>query len=141
MCTEDDMTNVKKKLQKMDIVDHWPGERGNTNWKFYKFKIVTLFTTLVQGIAMGCKDTVLIALFSKNHQDNCLTFDKNTRRPNNRILCLFGAFALYLRSNDELEQEIVFIAKNEEGDASKNQSSQLNDISKVEDILQLNIFY
>ena len=58
ICTEDDMTNVKKKLQKMDIGYLWARERGNTNWKFYKVKDVTIFTTLNQGIAMGCKDTV-----------------------------------------------------------------------------------
>ena len=76
----------------------------------------------------------------KNHNANCLTFDRNTRQPNNRILCLFGALALHLRSNNELEQEIAFLAKNEERDASKIQGSQLNDTPKIEDILQLHIF-
>ena len=41
------MTNVKKKLQKKDIVDHWTRERGNNNSKLYKIKIVTVFTTLI----------------------------------------------------------------------------------------------
>ena len=140
VCLEDDMANVKKKFQIMDIVDHWTREIGNTNWKSYNFKIVTIFTTSIQDIPMGCEDTVIIASLLKNHNVNCLTCDRNTKQPNNRILCLFGALALHLQSKDELEQEIVFLAENEERDASKLQGSRMNKIPKIEDILQLKIF-
>ena len=139
--TEDDMTNVRKKSQKLDIVDHWTGERGNYDWKSYKIKTNTVFTTLIQVIPMGCEDTVFIATLLKNYNVNCLTFDRNTTQPNNRILCLFRALDLHLRSNNELEQENVFHAKNEERDTSKSQGSQLNDIPKNEDIFHLNIFF
>ena len=34
VCTPDDITNLKKKLQKMDIVDLCNRKRANTRWKF-----------------------------------------------------------------------------------------------------------
>ena len=78
---------------------------------------------------MGCKDTVICTPLLKNYNANCLIFNRNTIQPKNRIFCWFGALALHLRSNDELEQEIVFLAKNDKRDASKSQGSQLNDIA------------
>ena len=95
VCTEDNMTNVKKKFQNMDIVDHWTRERGNTNWKSYNFKFFTIFTTLIQDIPMGCEDTVIIASLLKNYNENCVTCDRNTKQPNNRIL-FFLEHVLYI---------------------------------------------
>ena len=50
-----------------------------------------------------------------------------------------------MHGNDKLEAETakilnLFLAKSEEGDPSNIQGFQKNDIPKVEDILQLNIF-
>ena len=39
VCTQADMTNLKNRMQKMDIVDIFTRERANTIWKFYKRKI------------------------------------------------------------------------------------------------------
>ena len=36
VCTQADMTNLKDRMQKMDIVDICTRERANTKWKFYK---------------------------------------------------------------------------------------------------------
>ena len=36
LCTQVDMTNLKDRMQKMDIVDFFTGGRANTKWKFYK---------------------------------------------------------------------------------------------------------
>ena len=39
VCTQADMTNLKDRMQKIDIVDICTRERTNTKWKFYKLKI------------------------------------------------------------------------------------------------------
>ena len=36
VCTQVDMTNLKDRVQKMDIVDLYTREAANTKWKFYK---------------------------------------------------------------------------------------------------------
>ena len=35
VCTQADMTNLKNRMLKMDIVDLCTRERANTKWKFY----------------------------------------------------------------------------------------------------------
>ena len=95
---------------------------------------------------MGCKDTVLPEPPLKNHNVSCLTFERNTRQPYNDHLCLFRALALHLHGNEKLEGETskifnLFLYNSEEGDVSKFQGVHLNDIPKVEDLLQLNIFF
>ena len=59
MCTQPDMTNLKDRMQKMDIVDPFTRERANTKWKFYKLANLTVFASLFKDVPMGCKDTVL----------------------------------------------------------------------------------
>ena len=145
VCTPDDFVNLKEKIQKMDIIDLCTRERTNTKWKFYKLTNVTIFAALLKDIPMGCKDTVLPEPLLKNHNVNCLTFEKNTRQPYNDNLCLFRALALHLFGNEKLEEETskifsLFLNNIEESDVSKFQGAQLNDIAKVEDLLQLNIF-
>ena len=80
----------------------------------------------------------------KNHNEKCLTFEKNTLQPYNDNLCLFRALALHLHGNEKLEEETSKIfnlfLNAEEGDVSKFQCVHLNDIPKVEDLLQINIF-
>ena len=95
---------------------------------------------------MGCKDTVLPEQLSKNHNVNCLTFEKNTRQPYNDNLCLLRALVLHLHGNEKLEKEIskifnFFLNNSEEGDVFKIRGVHLNDIPKVEDLLQLNILF
>ena len=94
---------------------------------------------------MGCKDTVLPELLLKNHNVNCLTFERNTRQPYNDNLCLFRALALHLHGNEKLEEEkckICTLLLNNcgEGDPSKFQGVHMTDIPKVEEMLHLNIF-
>ena len=72
--TQADMTNLKKRMQKMDIVDLCTRERSNTKWKFQKLTILTVFAPLLKDVSMGCKDTVLPEPLLKNHNVNCLTF-------------------------------------------------------------------
>ena len=76
---------------------------------------------------------------------NYLTFERNPRQPYNDNLCLFRALALHLYGNERLEEETsksfkLFLGNIEEGDVSKFQGVHLNDIPKVEDLLQLHIF-
>ena len=76
VCTPDDNTNLKEKLQKMDIVDLCTRERANTKWKLYKLTNLTVFATLFKDVPMGCKDSVLPEPLLKNQNVNCLTFGK-----------------------------------------------------------------
>ena len=145
MCTPDDITNLKKKLQKMDIVDLCTRERGNTEWKFYKVTNLTVFAALLKDVPMGCKDCVLPEPLLKNQNVNCLTFEKKTRKPYSDNLCLFRAVALHLFGNEGLEEEIsknfkLFLNNFGEADPSKFQGVHMTDIPKVEEMLLLNIF-
>ena len=79
----------------MDIVDLFTRERANTKWKFYKLTNLTNFA-LLKDVPMGCKDSVLPQPLLKNQNVNCLTFEKNTRKPYKDNLCLFRAVALHL---------------------------------------------
>ena len=92
---------------------------------------------------MGCKDTVLPEPLLKNHNVNCLNFERNTSQRHNDNLCLFRELALHLHGNEELEEEtskvLNLFLNTEEGDVSKFQGVRLNDIPKVEELLQLNI--
>ena len=145
VCTQADMTNLKNKMQKLDIVELCTRERANTNWKFYKLTNLTIFASLLKDVPKGCKDPILPEPLSKNQNVNCLTFGRNTRQPYKDNLCLFRAIALHLHGNEKLEEETskifnLFFNNSEEGDVSKFQAVHLNDIPKVEDLLQLNIF-
>ena len=145
VCTQADLTNLKDRMQKMDIVDICTRERSNTKWKFYKLTNLTIFAWLLKYVPMGSKDTVLPEPLLKNHNVDCLTFDRNTRQPYNDNLCLFKALALHLHGNEKLEEETsrifnLFLKKCGEGDPSKFQGVHLTDIPKVEDLLHLNIF-
>ena len=76
MCTPDDITNLKKKLQKMDIVDLCTRERANTKWRFYKLTNLTVFAALLKDVPMACKVSVLPEPLLENQYVNCLTFEK-----------------------------------------------------------------
>ena len=145
VCTPDDITNLKEKLQKLDIVGLCTRERANTKWKFYKLTNLTVFAALLKDVPMGCKDSVLPEPLLKNQNVNCLTFERNTRQPYNDNLCLFRAVALHLFGNERLEEETskifnLFLNNCGEADSSKFQGVHMTDIPKVEEMLQLNIF-
>ena len=85
---------------------------------------------------MGCKDTVLPEPLLRYGNVKCFTFERNTSQPYNDNLCLFRALALHLHGNEKLEEETpkkfsLFLNNSEEGDASKFQVVQLNDVPKV----------
>ena len=58
-CTQADMTNLKDRMQKLDVVDNCTRETADTKWKIYKLRNVTIFASLLKDVPMGCKDTVL----------------------------------------------------------------------------------
>ena len=145
VCTQTAMTNLKNRMQKLDIVDICARERANKKCKFYKLKNLTVFASLFKDVPMGCKDTVLPETLLRNHNVNCLTFEGNTRQPYNDNFCLFKTLALHLHGNEKLQEETskifnLFINNSEKGDVSRFQGVHLNDIPRVEDLLQLNIF-
>ena len=102
MCTPDDNTNLKEKIQKMDIVDLCTRERANIKWKFYKLTNLTSFAVIFKDVPNVCKDTVLPEPLLKNHDVNCFTFDRNKRQSFNDNLCLFRALAPHLHVNEKL---------------------------------------
>ena len=145
VCTTEEITNLKEKLQKLDIVELCTRERANTKWKFYKLTNLTVFAALLKDIPMGSKDSVLPEPLLKNQNVNCLTFERNIRKPYNDNLCLFRAVALHLFGNDRFEEETskifnLFLNNCGEADQSKFQGVHMIDILKVEELLQLNIF-
>ena len=81
VCTQVDLTNLKDRMQKMDIVDLCTRERANTNRKFYKLTNLTNFASLLKDVPMGCKDRVLPEQLLRNCNVNCLTFERNTLQP------------------------------------------------------------
>ena len=58
-----------------------PDKKTNTKRKFYKLTNLTFFASLLKDVPMGCKETVLPGPLLKNHNVNCLTFERNTRQP------------------------------------------------------------
>ena len=59
VCTKTGMTNLKNRMQKMDIVEYCARETTITKWKFYKITNLKFFASLLKGVPMACKDTVL----------------------------------------------------------------------------------
>ena len=133
--------NYRKWILLIFVHEREPIQNGSfTNWQMWQ-----LLQRYSKDIPMGCKYTVLLEPLLKNHNVNCLTFDRNTSQPYNDNLCLFRALALQLHGNEKLGEETskffnLFLNNSEEGDVSKFQGIHLNDIPKVEDLLQLNIF-
>ena len=111
VCTQADMTNLRVRNQKMDIVDICTRERANTKRKFNKLTNLTFFASSLKDVPMVCKDTVLSEPLLKNHNVNCLTFERITRQPYKDNLCLFRALALHLHGNEKLEEETSRIFK------------------------------
>ena len=142
---KDDMAKMKEILKKTDVVESCTKERSNTKWRFFKITNLTIFAALLRDISMGCKDAVLLESLLKSHTVNCLTFEKNTRKPYNDNLFLFGALALHLHGNDRLEEETsklfnLFLVNTTNFDPSKFQGVCMDDIPSVEDIVGINIF-
>ena len=81
VCTQADMTNLKDRMQKMDIVDICTRERANTKWKFYKLTNLTIFASLLKDVPMGWRHTVLFEPLLRNCNVNCLTFERSTLQP------------------------------------------------------------
>ena len=146
VCTPDDINNLKEKLQKEDIDDLCTRESANTKWKFYKLTNLIVFAALLRDVPMGCKDSVLPEPPLKNQNVNCLTFEKNTRKPYNDNLCLFRAVALHFFGNERLKIETskffnIFLNNCREADPSKLQGVHMTVIPKEEELLQLIIFF
>ena len=107
VCTPEDITNLKEKLHKMDIVDLCTRERTNTKGKFYKLTNLTVFAAQLKDVPMDCKGSVLPEPLLKNQTVNCLTYEQNTKKPYKDPPCLFRALALHLHGNERLEEENI----------------------------------
>ena len=144
VCTSNDITNLKEKLQIMDFVDLCTRERANNKWKFYKLTNLTVFAALLKDVPMVCKDCVLPEALLNNQNVNFLTFEKNTKKPYNDNLCLFRAVSLHLFGNERLGEETskifnLFLINCGEADPSNFQGVHMTGVPKVEEMLQLNI--
>ena len=105
--TPDDITNLKEKLQKLDIVDLGTRERTNTKWKFYNLTNLTAFAALLKDVPKGCKDSVLHEPLLKTQNMNCLVFEKiiqdcltmTTFAFSEQLLCIYLATRDWRRKN------------------------------------------
>ena len=145
LCTPDDITVLKDKLQRMDFFDLCTRESANNKWKSYKLTYLTVFEALLKVVPMGCTDSVLPKPLLKNQNVNCLTLEKNTKKPGNDNLCISRAVALASFGNERLEEETskffnLLLNNCGEEDPSKFQGVHMTDIPKVEEIMQFNIF-
>ena len=125
VCTQADVTNLKDRTQIIHFLDVCTREGANTKWKFHKLAKLTISALLLKYVPMGCKDTVLPEPLLKNHNVNCLTFERNTLQPYGDNLCFFGALALHLHGNKKLEEETSkifnrFLNNSEERDVSNS---------------------
>ena len=81
---------------------------------------------------------------TKNHTNNSLTYEENTRQKYNDNLCLFRAVALHLHVNQRLEEETskwfnLFINKVDGLNANPFRGNHLKDIPTVEELLTPNM--
>ena len=93
--TPDDITNMKEKLQKRDVVDLCTRERANTKLKIYKLTNLTVFAALLKDVPMGCKKTVLPEPLLENQNVKRLTDEHYTKKPYKDNLCLVRALAVH----------------------------------------------
>ena len=145
LSNKDDKAKLKEILKKTDVIESCTKERSNTKWRFFKLINLTIFAALLRDIPMGCKDAVLPESLLRNRSINCLTFEKNTRKPYNDKLCLFKALALHLHGNERLEEETsklfnLFLVNSTNPDPSKFQGVCMDYIPSVEDIVSISIF-
>ena len=52
VCTQADMTYLKDRMQKLDIVEFCTRDRSNTKWKFYKLTSLTIFASLLKDTGL-----------------------------------------------------------------------------------------
>ena len=148
MCTKDDFVKLTYLVNKSDVIDSFARESKNTKRSFYKLTKLTRFAAFLEDVPTGCKDAVLhkpLLNNSKNHKVIYLTFEENTRQPYHVKLCLFGALALHLHGNQELEEQtskmfIVFINRMDGLSPRQFGGVHKDDISVFRDLLQLNFF-
>ena len=107
-------------------------------------KNLTIFAALLKNAPMGCMDAVLPEPLLKKCTIKCLTFEDNTRQPDNDNFCIFCALALHLHGNQRLEEETSkvfnsFINKMDRLSPNQFKGVHMNEILNVEDLLTLNI--
>ena len=141
----DDIAKLKESLKKTDVIESCTKERSNTKWRFFKLTNLTFFAALLRDIPMGCKDAVLPESLLKKHTINCLTFEKNTRKPYNDNLCLLRALARHLHGNKRVEEETsklfsFFRINSTNPDPLMFQGVGMDDIASVQDIVNKNLF-
>ena len=109
-----------------------------------KLTKLTIFASLFKNAPLRCQDIVTCTTFEK-HKVNFLICERKPEATYNENHCLFEALALHLHGNENLREETskmfnLFLKNSEERDVPKLQGVHLNEIPKVEDLLQLIIF-
>ena len=145
VCTPNDITNLKEKLQKVDIVDRCTWERANTKWNFYKLTNLTVFAALLKDVPMGCEDSILPEPLLKKQNVKCLTFWKKYKKALQwQSLPLQSSRSAFSWQREIAGRSIqifnFFLNNYGEGDPSKFQGVHMTDVPKVEEMLQLNFF-
>ena len=146
MCNHDDLAKLKDFFNKTDVIESCSRERTSITWRFYNLTNSTVFAALLRDVPLGCKNAVLPEPLLKNVTINCLTYEEDTRQPNNDNLCLFRALVFHLHGTQRLEEETsklsnFSINKKMDGLSPNHfQGVHMNGILTVEYLLTLNIF-
>ena len=106
VCTEDDSTKLKVILNDTDVSKSISKEKLNTNRRFFKLTIITVYASLLKDMPLDSKDGVLPKLVLKNRTVHRTTFEELTRQLYNDNFCRFSAFALHLHENHKLEGDV-----------------------------------
>ena len=79
LCTKADLTTIKNKVNKQDIIEVCTQERQNTKWRFRLITNVTIFAALLQNVPIGCPKEVIPEPLLRNNHVNCLISNQNTK--------------------------------------------------------------
>ena len=87
--TEECLAKLKVTLNKTDVIESCFRKTVDTKWKFYKLTTLNVFSALLKDAPKGCRDAVVPEFLLRNCTITCLTYEQNSRQPDNDNLCPF----------------------------------------------------
>ena len=89
IANKEDLLELQKSVDELNIVELSARERSSTKWKFLFATNVTFFAALLKSIPVGCKDVLLPPHLVKRADVNCRTYKPNKERYSDN-LCLLS---------------------------------------------------
>ena len=108
LSNRNDLLNIQKEIEKLDLIETCTQERQNSKWRFTVITNVTVFAALLTNIPMGCTDSPLPEPLLRNPEVNCLLSNGHDE-PYNDNLCLFRAIAIHLFGSVDVELQAIKI--------------------------------